>query len=88
MNYPKDQVAVIDCYFEGVNGWTYSHTLLNAEDVPAFDTSDTYRDMYLSRVLELDPMPQYHLLKRSGHDTIQAQDMNGEYLYPTEEQLA
>ena len=85
MNYPKDQVTVIDCYYEGVNGWTYSHTLLNAEDVHPFDTSDTYRDMYLTRVLEDDPQPQHHLLRRSVHDTIQAQDQHGNPLGSAEE---
>ena len=85
MNYPKEQVSVIDCYYEGVNGWTYSHTLLNAEDVQPFDTSDNYRDMYLTRVLEDDPLPQMHLLRRSVHDTIQAKDEKGNYLDPVSE---
>ena len=33
MFYPKDQITVIDAYYKGANGWTYSHTLLDDKEV-------------------------------------------------------
>lgn len=58
--YPDNQITVIDAYYKGVNGWTYSHTLLNDKEV-SLDTNDTYEDLYLTRVLEDNPKPLQYL---------------------------
>ena len=76
MFYPKNQITVIDAYYKGVNGWTYSHTLLNDKEV-SLDTNETYEDLYLTRVLNENPNPQYNLLNQSRHDTIIAKDSRG-----------
>ena len=80
MFYPKDQITVIDAYYKGANGWTYSHTLLDDKEV-SLDTNDTYEDLYLTRVLEDNPEPQYYLSEMSSHNTITAKDANGDYIY-------
>jgi len=80
MFYPKDQITVIDAYYKGANGWTYSHTLLDDKEV-SLDTNDTYEDLYLTRVLEDNPEPQYYLYEMSSHNTITAKDANGDYIY-------
>ena len=80
MFYPKDQITVIDAYYKGVNGWTYSHTLLDDKEV-SLDTNDTYEDLYLTRVLEDNPEPQYYLYEMNSHNTITAKDANGNYIY-------
>ena len=79
MFYPKDQITVIDAYYKGVNGWTYSHTLLNDKEV-SLDTNDTYEDLYLTRVLNENPDPQYNLVINSTHDTVIAKSANGDLL--------
>ena len=79
MFYPKDQITVIDAYYKGANGWTYSHTLLDDKEV-SLDTNDTYEDLYLTRVLAEDPNPIREFLKYSIHDTIIAKDSRGEKL--------
>ncbi len=79
MFYPKDQITVIDAYYKGINGWTYSHTLLNDKEV-SLDVNDTYEDLYLTRVLSENPNPQYNLLNQSIHDTVIAKDARGEKL--------
>jgi len=79
MFYPKDQITVIDAYYKGINGWTYSHTLLDDKEV-SLDTNDTYEDLYLTRVLAEDPNPIREFLKYSIHDTIIAKDSRGEKL--------
>jgi len=48
--YPENQITVIDAYYKGVNGWTYTHTLLNDKQV-SLDTKDTYEDLYLTSVI-------------------------------------
>ena len=80
MFYPKDQITVIDAYYKGANGWTYSHTLLDDKEV-SLDTNDTYEDLYLTRVLEDNPEPQYYLSEMNSHNTITAKDANGNYIY-------
>ena len=77
--YPDNQITVIDAYYKGANGWTYSHTLLNDKEV-SLDTNDTYEDLYLTRVLEDNPEPQYYLSEMSSHNTIIAKDVNGNYI--------
>jgi len=67
--YPENQITVIDAYYKGANGWTYSHTLLSDNQV-SFDTSDTYEDLYLTRVLEDDPKPLQYL--NNFHSEIEA----------------
>lgn len=67
--YPENQITVIDAYYKGVNGWTYSHTLLSDNQV-SFDTSDTYEDLYLTRVLEDNPKPLHYL--NDFHSEIEA----------------
>lgn len=80
MFYPKDQITVIDAYYKGANGWTYSHTLLNDKEV-SLDVNDTYEDLYLTRVLEDNSEPQYYLSEMSSHNTITAKNANGDYIY-------
>ena len=77
--YPDNQITVIDAYYKGANGWTYSHTLLDDKEV-SLDTNDTYEDLYLTRVLEDNPEPQYYLYEMSSHNTITAKDVNGNYI--------
>ena len=79
MLYPKNQVTVIDAYYKGSNGWTYSHTLLNDKEV-SLDTNDTYEDLYLTRILNENPNPQYTLVINSTHDTVIAKSANGDLL--------
>ena len=40
MLYPENQITVIDAYYKGSNGWTYSHTLLNDKEV-SLDINET-----------------------------------------------
>ena len=84
MFYPKDQITVIDAYYKGANGWTYSHTLLDDKEV-SLDTNDTYEDLYLTRVLADNPEPQYYLYEminyKSFNNTITAKNANGDYIY-------
>jgi len=79
MLYPENQVTVIDAYYKGINGWTYSHTLLDDKEV-SLDTNETYEDLYLTRVLNENPNPQYNLLNQSIHDTVIATSANGDLL--------
>ena len=60
MIYPKNQITVIDAYYKGINGWTYSHTLLDEKEV-WLDTKETHKDLYLTRVLADNPEPEYYL---------------------------
>ena len=77
--YPENQITVIDAYYKGANGWTYSHTLLDDKEV-SLDINETYEDLYLTRVLEDNPNPQYNLLNQSIHDTVIAKSANGDLL--------
>tara|TARA_R110001632_G_scaffold129143_1_gene243207 strand:- start:614 stop:889 length:276 start_codon:yes stop_codon:yes gene_type:complete len=77
--YPANQITVIDAYYKGANGWTYSHTLLDDKEV-SLDINETYEDLYLTRVLEDNPNPQYNLLNQSIHDTVIAKSANGDLL--------
>ena len=77
--YPDNQVTVIDAYYKGSNGWSYSHTLLDDKEV-SLDINETYEDLYLTRVLEDNPDPQYNLYEMSAHNTITAKNANGEYM--------
>ena len=77
--YPENQVTVIDAYYKGSNGWTYSHTLLNDKEV-SLDINETYEDLYLTRVLNDNPEPQYNLLNKSIYDTVTAKSANGDLL--------
>tara|TARA_R110000868_G_scaffold81247_1_gene230103 strand:+ start:27 stop:308 length:282 start_codon:yes stop_codon:yes gene_type:complete len=65
-------VTVIDAYYKGVNGWTYSHTMLTQRNVEMnvnFDVYSDYEDLFLSRVVADDPEPTMYL---NGTETTKA----------------
>jgi hypothetical protein len=56
-------ITVIDAYYKGVNGWTYSHTMLTQRNVEMnvnFDVYSDYEDLFLSRVVADNPEPTWH----------------------------
>ena len=63
--YPENQITVIDAYYKGSCGWSYSHTLLSNKQCH-LSTDDTYEDLYLTRVLEEDPKPLQYLNDNSS----------------------
>ena len=52
--------SIIDCYYLGINGWTYSHSFLNDTYI-SLDTSEDYQDLFLTRVIEDNPEPLLYL---------------------------
>ena len=52
--------SIIDCYYLGINGWTYSHSLLDDTYI-SLDTSEDYQDLFLTRAIEDNPEPLLYL---------------------------
>ena len=60
LNLTEDYESIIDCYFNGANGWTYSHSLLDDNHV-SLDTSEDYEDLFLTRNYKETPEPLLYL---------------------------
>ena len=57
------QVFVIDSYYYGVNGWTFSHTYNHHLDIDldVLDINDDYECLLLKRNQQLTPEPKEYL---------------------------
>lgn len=52
--------SIIDCYYSGINGWTYSYSLLDDKYI-SLNTSEDYQDLFLTRAIEDNPEPLLYL---------------------------